>query len=555
MSTGPRSKDFLDLGDILQAAHLVDAAKLAQLRSDAQKRGRPLWHALTHDEAVTADELFRALRQEVRVPVLAADQLPTISVPPELLQAIPPKTAQRLGMMPLERSTDGRRLGLAMVDPTDDITPLWPALSAVGVSEVRRFLVHLSTLRLGLEAFYSVTWLPDAELHEAPAPVIEKSEAALEVEPESLLEFDEPGSSLAELVAAASHSGGNLAPVTNGPTVSAAKLDPGGVPSPVRGGSSAAHPSAAAASKSGPNQTVGGPGSLQPAKPIAAATPLSYRVRREVSLPELPASDIIMLDERSRPLRVPVIDEASLPAFRVQSNSKSDIETVHETLLSFSESMVTVLEEDTASTRPGAIARLSQAVAERLGFAPRAVSELKLIARLYGVLRARLRRTGALPGDSKGVLGFDVDQPLMTALRTLQSVFVDFMHLPTEPDLIPMGTRIVQAATTAIDLIDSGLNDEALTTRVQRLIGDSMIAGALIACLQNDLQALGIVRETGSGLSAQPASTPLLAAKGPQMPGVTWRTRAVAQLSDEGLVAYDPASSASSGVPQGATSG
>ena len=87
LSNGPRSKDVLDLGDILQSAHLVDSAKLAQLRGEAQKRGRPLWHALTHDEAVTADVLFRALRQEVRVPVLAADQLQAVSVPPELLKS------------------------------------------------------------------------------------------------------------------------------------------------------------------------------------------------------------------------------------------------------------------------------------------------------------------------------------------------------------------------------------------------------------------------------------------------------------------------------------
>jgi len=549
LSNGPRSKDFLDLGDILLAAHLLDAAKLAQLRSDALKRGRPLWHTLTHDEVVTADALFRALRQEVRVPVLAADQLPAISVPPDLLKAIPPKAAQRLGMMPLERSTDGRRLGLAMVDPTDDITPLWPALSAVGVSEVRRFLVHLSTLRLGLEAFYGVTWLPDSELVEAPAIPVEKSEAAFEVEPESLIESEEPGASLAELVAAASHSGGNLPPVKSGPTGIAAKPDSGPQPT-IRAVPSEAQSASQAASKSGPSAAA-----LSPAKSIATATPLSYRVRREVSLPELPASDIVMLDERSRPLRVPLLDEASLPAFRAMAQSANEKEPLHETLLAVSEAMVAVLDEDTASSRPGAIARLSQSVAERLGFAPRAVSELKLIARLYGILRTRLRRSGALPSESKAVLGFDSPLPLMTALRTLQTVFVDFMHLPTEPDLIPMGTRIVQAAAIAVDLIDSGLSDDALTRRVQALVSDSMIAGALIGCLQTDLPALGIDREAPAAAPSATSGVPLLTPRGPQMPDVTWRTRAVAQLADDGLAPYSPPAASSSGVPSGSSSG
>lgn len=536
LSNGPRSKDVLDLGDILQSAHLVDSAKLAQLRGEAQKRGRPLWHALTHDEAVTADVLFRALRQEVRVPVLAADQLQAVSVPPELLKAVPAKTAQRLGMMPLERSTDGRRAGLAMVDPTDDITPLWPALTAAGVSEVRRFLVHLSTLRLGLEAFYGVTWLPDSELIEAPSPPPgrpEKSEAAIEVDPEPLSEEDEDGASLAELVAAASHSGTGLAPVkSTGPVP---KLDPAAVSGPVRSNASAAHAvSPMPAKASGP--TAAAP--LHPAKPIAAATPLSYRVRREVSLPELPASDIIMLDESSRPLRVPVIDEASVPAFRTSSLAAAEKEPLGEVLLQIGEAFVAVVDEDTHSTRPGAIARLSQSVAERLGFAPRAVSELKLIARLYGVLRARLRREGPLPPQTKDMLGFDCALPLQTALRTLQSVFVDFMRLPSEPDLIPMGTRIVQAATTAVDLIDSGLEGEALTARVQSLIADSMIAGALIGSLQTDLPALGIDREPPAVVSSPASGGPLLAPKSPHMPDVSWRTRSVAQLPDEGLTAY-----------------
>jgi hypothetical protein len=543
LSNGPRSKDFLDLGDILQAAHLVEPAKLAQLRGEAQKRGRPLWHALTHDEVVTADALFRALRQEVRVPVLAADQLPAVSVPPELLKAVPAKTAQRMGMMPLERSTDGRRAGLAMVDPTDDITPLWPALSAAGVSEVRRFLVHLSTLRLGLEAFYGVAWVADSELVEAPSPAPgqpEKSEAAIEVDPEPLTEEEEEGASLAELVAAANHSGSALAPVKG--TGPVPKVDPAAVAAPVRATPSAAHSAAHVVSapikNSGPSATAG----LQPAKPIAAATPLSYRVRREVSLPELPASDIIMLDEKSRPLRVPILDEASLPAFRASSAAAAEKEPLGETLLALGEAFAAVVDEDTHSTRPGAIARLSQSVAERLGFAPRAVSELKLIARLYGVLRTRLRRAGPLPAETKDMLGFDSVLPLQTALRTLQSVFVDFMLLPTEPDMVPMGTRIVLAATTTVDLIDSGLTDDALVSRVRSMIADSMIAGALIGSLQTDLPALGIDREPAPAVSSPASGSPLLAPKGPHMPDVTWRTRSVAQLPDEALSPYSPPS-------------
>lgn len=548
MSTGSRSKD-MDLGDILQNAHLIDSNKLTQARRDSQKSGRPLWHAMTQDEAVSADALFRALRQEVRVPVLAADQLPSVSVPPELLQAIPAKTVQRLGMMPLERSTDGRRAGLAMIDPTDDITPLWPALTAAGVSEVRRFLVHLSTLRLGLEAFYGVTWLPDAELQEAPppapaAPPEETLDSDGDPEAEPLFELEEDGSSLAELVAAASKSGNVPVVGASSGHVPRLNADPSpraGTNSAAAGASSSSLPTA----NSGPHAGTGrggsnaaGTGKTAVASPAAGA-PVAYRVRREVSLPELPASEIVMLDEMSRPLRVPLVDEASLPAFRSVSMAGGSKEPLQETLLLFGEALVAVLDEDTQSTRPGAIARLSQSVAERLGFAPRAVSELKLVARYYGILRTRLRRMGPLPPASKDVLGFETELPLMAALRVLQTVFVDFMRLPTEADVAPMGARIVDAVATAVDLIDGGLADAALTARLQQLGTDSMITGALIQSLETDLPALSIQREPLPPLSN--GSGTLVAAKPPTMPDVPWRTRSVAQLPDQGIEAYTPA--------------
>jgi hypothetical protein len=81
-----------------------------------------------------------------------------------------------------------------------------------------------------------------------------------------------------------------------------------------------------------------------------------------------------------------------------------------------------------------------------------------------------------------------------------------------------------------------------------------MIAGALIGCLQTDLFALGIDRETLAGGTSTPIDVPVLAPKGPQMPDTSWRTRAVAQISDEGLTPYLPASPSASGVPQGASS-
>lgn len=154
-------KDANDLADIAEEAQLVSREKMDRALQLSHETGRPLWRILLREGMATDEALFKALGAELRVPVLGEDQLASVIVPPELKAAITYDLAQRLGVLPLERSTDGRRAALAMIDPTLDITPLWPALTPIGVVEVRRFLMSLSTLRLGLEQFYGKPYLPD----------------------------------------------------------------------------------------------------------------------------------------------------------------------------------------------------------------------------------------------------------------------------------------------------------------------------------------------------------------------------------------------------------
>lgn len=609
LSSGARTHDQ-DLGDILLATHIIEEPALAQARRESQRTGRPLWRLLTRDGQVSEDALFRALRQEVRVPVLAADQLKSVVVPPELREALPHRVAQRLGILPLERSTDGRRAAMAMIDPTADISSMWPTLTMLGVSEVRRFLVHPSTLRLGLEFFYGVPWQDEHEqsgnvdLAEV-TPVIPRSAItqplaggspqppAVMVDPrlqDELAKMDQPTDPSARALRS---GGGNSEPMFSFARASITGevprlLAPGLVPdSSKRDARSTTTPrrSDPRNEPSGPftrhaslSNQVTGPISV-PSLAAAAASSgerAAYRVRREISIPELHASDILMEEE---PLQK--LDPESL---RPQS------EPVQDALIKASELLLASLERELQVTRPEATSRLAQSVGERLGFVPRAVRELMLVTRLHSLLRLRLLRDGALPPARQDLLGYQTDHPLMSALRELQTVMVDFMRLPTEPDMVPMGARIVDAVGFALELLDRGVSGDELTDELRKRTGDHELTMALSQIAETDLQTLGIMAgQPETAATAQPlrderpavpapattapsistpppspaaladsARTPkhippvilptppaaptllLLAPRPPRMPDVAWKTAPVADFSLDGLEAYVP---------------
>jgi hypothetical protein len=298
------------------------------------------------------------------------------------------------------------------------------------------------------------------------------------------------------------------------------------------------------------------------------------RKSREISLPELEAADVLMVEDQ--PLQ---LDRAAM---------LPEGEPVQEALLAAAEALLTSLEAEMATSRPRSLARLAQAVAERLGFASRAVHELTLVTRLYGLLLAQLERRGPLPPTRKDMLGYETDLPLQAALRELQGVLVDFIRLPTEPDIVPMGARIVEAVVTTLDLYDkeraaAPQADMAQLSEALRLrLRESEVSSALVQILENDLSALGIEPEPPAQRTPQQAEGPSDAtpsdsasqhfggkpesedepAEGaepkksdapaprgvvfalprpPIMPDVRWRTGAAVSLSAEGLLPYEPA--------------
>ena len=174
-------------------------------------------------------------------------------------------------------------------------------------------------------------------------------------------------------------------------------------------------------------------------------------------------------------------DALRVPTAPSESGREVAQDTAHDALLTTCEALVAILERQLQTSGPTALARLCQGVGDRLGFAPRAVRELMLVARLRGVLRAELLARGPLPPVVPTLLGYQTDSPLIGAAHELQKVLVDFMRLPQDEDE-PLGARIITTAALALDLYHRGLTDEALLKELRKEV--------TIVLVEHDMEAV-----------------------------------------------------------------
>jgi hypothetical protein len=663
-----RDKDVKELADIVEEAQLVAPAAIDRALRRAHDSGRPLWRVLLREGALCEDAMFEALGAQLRVPVLTDDQLVSVIVPDELKEAVSYELAQRLGVLPLERSTDGRRAALAMVDPTLDITPLWPALTPLGVVEVRRFLMSLGTLRLGLDQFYGRGFIPDSpsivpeppepepedptlppqrspfappesgpsvmvdpqlqveiaklssELPSAPVPMpIElrtTQPLAVRVPTPSRLAAVQPNSPsvhLGEEPTASQVSADMRMPrspavsrppvptVPTLPSLHSERTGPREVapgkslpPAPPRAASpptasppTASPPTASPRASTPPRGTPLGK-SLPPAPPRAAMTstppraamtptppraamtptpmpvPPVSKASQLSPVPELAPADVLLdevggavhLTRDPDELRVPTgVDGPGI-------GGPTEDELLQDALILSCEALCAQSEAQTRSSWPGILARLCQAAADRMGLVPRAVREVMLVARLFGLQRVLLlsgdREPSSLPLELTTQVGFLGDVPLGAPLRELQAVLVEFMSLPAD-DGAPLGVRIVRAAAQALVLWADGTSEEALLSRLLAGGADRETAEAVSRALRQDPPPREELRlpvedrepprepahasRLSLSQSAAHAPPPVLRPLWPlppRMPEVPWTTRVVPTLSAEDLVPHRP---------------
>ena len=146
-----------DLADALQEEHAVRAEAVERARREQMRSKRPLWALFLDGGLCSEDQLFRVLQRRGGASAVPEERLGGMLVPAGLRSVLPRNLAGDLGVLPLERSADGRRVALGMVDPLMDISALRTALSRVGVVEIHRYLIHPALLRRYLGPLYADT--------------------------------------------------------------------------------------------------------------------------------------------------------------------------------------------------------------------------------------------------------------------------------------------------------------------------------------------------------------------------------------------------------------
>jgi hypothetical protein len=152
-----------DLGSILVDENVIGPKDLE--RVERERGARPLWAALVDAELTTEDEIFFVMAKRFGVAVLAEETIVEAKMPESLKRALGREHALNAGLFPIELAPDGRRVTVAMVDPSDE-RELAALLTKAQVPEGRAVLGRRSAIERAIER----TFAPRGAQAPAPPP-------------------------------------------------------------------------------------------------------------------------------------------------------------------------------------------------------------------------------------------------------------------------------------------------------------------------------------------------------------------------------------------------
>jgi hypothetical protein len=517
---------------------------LARAVRYSESSGRPLWLVLLREGLLSEDKLFRLLEAQLKLPDLSDDQLDGVVVAPELKQAITAGLAAHLGILPLERSTDGRKAALAMVDPTQDLSTLMPKLASHGVVEVRRFLIRFGTLRLGMDMFYNQAWEPgeSAPLVDSPSKPEAVPPSKPEAVPPSKPEAVPPSKpeavppskpeavppSKPEAVPPSKPEPPKPAPsMVSGPVRVQPPPLPPTVPPPLPPTVPPPLPPPLPPLPSSISQRTEQPKGSETVQPLPTERAPSPRLKPSnlsnpprttplrIEPPPLPkqAVPLVVGAARSGPLRRrPVAEKPgaklssadliieerpsnlnlSRDALRFPARQQSpeplvdfSVSTVTDALFRCATTLADELSRALDSDWPMLLTTQCGRLCDRLGLLPRAQRELMLVARLIALLKLQVYEQTPPPLRREDRLGFVCDAPLDGVLASLQSEFLDFVRLPQDDDP-PLGVRIISTVVEALKLVYQGHSGEALAEKLHERCGETEVVRVLLALYSDD---------------------------------------------------------------------
>lgn len=184
-----------DLGSILVDENAIGQKDLERVERDRKESGRPLWRLLIEHGLSTEDELFFVLAQRFGAPVLAEEVIAEAKMPAaeNLRRALPREQAIAGGILPIDYSTDGRRVTVVMVDPSDEHT-LAAFLTRAQVPEGRALLGRRAAIERAIDRCYGAAGkVASIESTRAPAPPPKDPTATIKLDPELQAEISRLG--------------------------------------------------------------------------------------------------------------------------------------------------------------------------------------------------------------------------------------------------------------------------------------------------------------------------------------------------------------------------
>ncbi len=140
-----------DLGSILVDEGVIGQKDLDRL----DLKGRPLWAALLEAKLTSEDELFFLMAQRYGAPVLSEEVIAETKMPhiEQLRRALTREQALASGILPIDFASDGKRVTVLMVDPSDEKS-LAAFLTRAQVPEGRALLGRRSAVERAIDRCY-----------------------------------------------------------------------------------------------------------------------------------------------------------------------------------------------------------------------------------------------------------------------------------------------------------------------------------------------------------------------------------------------------------------
>jgi hypothetical protein len=164
-----------DLGALLVDESVIGRGDLERAERQRRERGAPLWSALLEAQLTSEDEIYFVLAK--RFGTAVADEEALVALTPfsdspedeRLRRAMRAEEARAMGIAPLELTSDGSRVTVVMVDPSDEES-LARFVERVGASEGRALLGRRSAVERAIARLYGLTDAKPSRTPPSPPP-------------------------------------------------------------------------------------------------------------------------------------------------------------------------------------------------------------------------------------------------------------------------------------------------------------------------------------------------------------------------------------------------